>query len=186
MTFACRTRLVPALMMACAVAWTAVPARSQEVSESHLQAARAAVSAIRATEAFDAILPNAGAALKNQLIQKNPDLEALIVATVDEKTLALVPRRGDLEREAALAYARVFNEDELNAIAEFYKSPAGLKLLSDGALVTREVGRAAEIWQRGIARDLAQAVGEVLVAATPDAPAPAATDPAVAPAEGAN
>ena len=155
---------------------------------SHLKAARAAVAAIRATEDFDRILPQAAAALKQELIQKNPDLQAIIIKTVDEETFALVPRRGDLEKEAALAYARVFSEEDLNAIATFYNSDAGKKLISDGPIVTRELLKAADIWQRGVARDLAQAVGTKLAAVVksqapdPAAPAPDATAPATDPA----
>ena len=49
----------------------------------------------------------------------------------------------------------MFSEADLNAIAEFYNSDAGKKLISDGPIVTRELFKAADIWQRGIARDLA-------------------------------
>ncbi|HEU4986593.1 MAG TPA: DUF2059 domain-containing protein, partial [Rhizobiaceae bacterium] len=46
-----------------------------------------------------------------------------------------------------------------------YTSPAGQKLLTDGPIVTREVLKAADIWQRGVARDLAQNVGRQIQAA---------------------
>ncbi|MBC2886689.1 DUF2059 domain-containing protein [Ochrobactrum sp. CM-21-5] len=139
-------------------------ASAQEISEAHLEAARSAIAAINATEQFDEILPNAARALKGELIQKDPNLEALITKTVDDKALALASRRADLETESARAYAKAFSEDELKAIAAFYTSPAGKKLLSEGPIVTREVVKAANIWQNGIARDLAQSVGEVLAA----------------------
>jgi hypothetical protein len=154
----------------------ALPAAAQDISDSHLKAARAAIAAIKATDQFDLILPQAAQALKQELIQKNPDLQQLISQTVDEKTLEMVGRRADLEKEAALAYARVFNEEELTAIAAFYNTPTGQKLLSDGPIVTRKVLEAADIWQRGVARDLAVAVGETLNAITGNnqpAPAPA-------------
>jgi hypothetical protein len=136
-----------------------VVASAQEISESHLKAARAAVDAINVTDEYDVILPAAARALKTQLIEKNPDLQELIIKTVDDQTMKLASRRGDLEREAALAYARSFNEDQLNQIAAFYQSEAGLKLLSNGPIVTRELIKAAQIWQNGSARDLAQTVG---------------------------
>lgn len=169
--------------MAFAIIAFAAPAFAQEanISDSHLKAARAAVAAINVTEDFDGILPQAAAALKQELIQKNPDLQDLIVKTVDDETLTLAARRADLEKEAALAYARVFSEADLTAIAAFYNTEAGKKLLSDGPIVTRELFKAAEIWQRGIARDLAQSVGTKLDAVVkPDAPA---TAPAAAPAQ---
>lgn len=142
----------------------ALPASAQEVSESHLQAARAAIGAIEATNDFDVILPQAANDLKARLIQQNPNMEDLIDTTVSEKALQLASRRADLENEAALAYARVFNEQELNQIAEFYNSPTGQKLLSDGPIVTREVLKAADIWRRGVVRDLTNSVAEQLQA----------------------
>lgn len=149
-------------LAAAAVLALALPASAQEISETHLKAARAAIGALGSTDQFDAILPQAAAALKAELIQKNPDMQQVIVQTVDETTLSLVSRRADLEKEAATIYARTFSEEELNGIATFYNSGPGKKLLSDGPIVTRELVKAAEIWQRGVARDLAQTVGQEL------------------------
>jgi hypothetical protein len=192
MTLKSSVRRAAFAVSALALIATAIPAFAEEtaISESHLKAARAAVTAIHATQDFDSILPQAAAALKQELIQKNPDLQEIIIKTVDEETLKLVGRRTDLEKEAALAYAKVFSEDDLNAIATFYNSPTGVKLLSDGPIVTREVFKAADIWQRGVARDLATNVGAILAdviksqAPDPNAPQPdpnapqAGTDPA--------
>jgi len=75
-----------------------------------------------------------------------------------------VSRRTDLEREAAQVYAKAMSEEDLRNIANFYTSETGKKLLETAPIVTREVIKAADIWQRGVARDLAQAVGEQLQA----------------------
>lgn len=158
-----RVRSTVSAAFALALLAVVAPASAQDnISESHLKAARDAVAAIHATEEFDKILPQAAAALKQELIQKNPDLQEIIINTVDEETFALVPRRADLEKEAALAYARVFPEQDLAAIAAFYNTDTGKKLLADGPIVTRELFKAADIWQRGVARDLAQNVGAKL------------------------
>jgi hypothetical protein len=151
-------------------------ASAQEISAEHLKQARAAIAAIGATNQFDAILPQAATALKAEMIQKDPNLEALITTTVDTEVLALVSRRGDLENEAARVYAKVFTEAELKAIGEFYATDVGKKLLSDGPLATRQLVDAANIWQAGVARDLAQKVGEKMKAAAPAEPAPAGTE----------
>jgi hypothetical protein len=159
------------------LAFGAIPSRADDISPSHLQAARDAVSAIRTTDAFDRILPSAAQALKGQLIQKDPNLQQDIIDIVDAQALALAPRRADLETESATDYAKAFSEDELKAIAAFYNSEAGKKLLDKGPEVTAELARAAQIWQRGIARDLAEAVAKEMAAKHPlkeAAPAPAA------------
>ena len=152
----------------------ATGAQAQDIDEAHLAAARDAVGAIRATQQFDNILLAAALNLKSQLIQTNPDLQDIISATVDETALSLAGRRGDLEDEAARVYAAYFSEEELRSIADFYASTAGQKLLAEGPKATRDVLRAADIWGRGIARDLAEEAGKALQARVGD------TEPSVA------
>lgn len=154
-------------------------AQAQEITDSHMAAARSAIAAIRATDQFDTVMLQAADALKEQLIQKNPDLLDLIAQTVDEAVLSLASRRGLLETEAATLYAKAFSEQELTAISGFYTSEAGKKLLSDGPIVTRELVKSADIWAKGVARDLAEKVAGVLAEKAPKAPAGGA-----APAEG--
>lgn len=162
MTLLNRSRRLVVLAGALALLSVAQPAAAQDIADSHLAAARGAIAALRATEEFDFILPQAAQALKAELIQKNPDMQAMIIEVVDQTAFALAARRGDLEREAALAYARVFSEQELNEVAAFYQSGAGTKLLDQGAVLVREVMQAADIWQNGIARDLARQAAEEL------------------------
>ncbi|TIU04065.1 MAG: hypothetical protein E5W40_23450, partial [Mesorhizobium sp.] len=65
-----RVRRFSAVLAASAVFAFSSPAFSQDVTDGHLKAARAAVAAIHATDPFDNILPQAAAALQQQLIQK--------------------------------------------------------------------------------------------------------------------
>ncbi|WP_309086611.1 DUF2059 domain-containing protein [Chelativorans sp.] len=178
MTLAKRART---LAFSAAVALTALSlhAGAQEVSEEHLKAARSAIDAINATDPFDGFLPEAAAALKAQLIQQSPNMVELINDTVDQKALELASRRADLENEAAAAYARIFSQEDLQNIATFYNSPTGKKLLQDGPIVTREVMQAAEIWRRGVVRDLSNSVVETLQAAA-GIQAPSAAEPGTA------
>jgi uncharacterized protein len=161
---------------------TASFAQAQDATPEHLAAARSAIAAIGATNQFDGILPQAADALKAEMIQRDPNLEALITTTVDNEVLALAARRGDLEQEAARVYAKVFTEADLKAISDFYSTDVGKKLIKEGPIATRGIVDAANIWQTGVARDLAKNVAEkVAAAAAAQAPAPAVT---AAPAEG--
>ncbi len=157
-------RDISVIVAASTFAAIALSAQGQEISEGHLKAAHTAVAAIHATDSFDNILPQAAFALKRQLIQFNPDLQAIITQTVDERTLAMAARHADLEKEAALAYAKSFTEKELTEIAIFYNSATGKKLIENGPIASRELVKAADIWQNGIARDLAEHVGNKLKA----------------------
>jgi hypothetical protein len=139
-------------------------AQAQEPSQAQLDAARAAIRALHASDDFDAILPNAAEALKHSLIQADPNLQKEITATVDEKALDMAGRRGDLEKEIATIYAKTFTTEELQAIADFYKSGPGKALLEKGPIVTRETLKAARIWSNGIARDLAEETNRALEA----------------------
>jgi hypothetical protein len=162
------TKWVKGGIIAAAVTGAAMSASfAQEVSESHLEAARKAITAIQATERFDDILPGVALRITSQLIANNPDLEPQINEVVDQETLALVSRRADLEREAALVYAKSISEEDLNAIAEFYSSSAGQALLTNGAILAREVQQSAAVWQRGVERDLMENVNAKLKEVAP-------------------
>jgi hypothetical protein len=145
--------------------------QAQDVTDEQMKAARAAIAAIGATNGFDNILPNLAERLKNTMIQSSPNYQELIVKTVDEKAIALAARRADLESEAASIYAKTFTVEELNAIATFYNSPAGKKLLNDGPIASREMVKAADIWASGVSRDLnteaAKEVDAAIAAAQP-------------------
>jgi hypothetical protein len=135
---------------------------ADDIPASQMKAARAAIKAIKITEPFDNILPNIAQQIKSQMIQGSPNNETIINDTVDATALKLAARRADLENEAATIYAKTFSEEELNAVAAFYNSPAGQKLLKDGPLVIRQLSKAGDIWASGIGRDLStQADAEV-------------------------
>jgi len=157
-------------------------ASAQDVTDEQIKAARAAISALGITNQFDAILPNLAEQLKSTMIQANPNFEDQISATVDAQALALAPRRADLEREAAVTYAKAFTVDELKAISDFYGSEAGKKLLKDGPIATRELYKAADIWAQGISRDLASQSNTALQKIVKVPPAPPVADAAPAPA----
>ncbi|MEN3791805.1 DUF2059 domain-containing protein [Fulvimarina sp. MAC3] len=143
-----------------------------EVSESHLAAARKAVDAIGATKEFDNILLNAANQTKAEFIPNNPDLQSEISNMVDDKALALAPRRAALETEIASVYAQLFTEAELNQISEFYGTEAGQKLIELGPQAARDSVAAANVWTNGILRDLRQSSLEgmnEIYASQPDA-----------------
>jgi len=138
------------------------PLRAQEISDAHVSAARAAVAAIKATDQFDSFLSNMSFELKNELMRKDPNLEAVISQTVEEEAIKLAPRRGDLEKEVALAYARHFTQEDLTNIASFYNSEAGQKLLSQGPTAMNDTLAAFDIWRQGLAQDLSVNVARSL------------------------
>ena len=150
------------VIVATSLAVASHSALAQDISDDHLAAARAAIAALKSTDQFDQIIPAAAEQLKTELIRANADLQEVISTTIDEEALKIVPRRADLEREAAQIYAKAFTKEELVAISDFYNSAPGKKLIDNGPLVTRELIKSAEIWSSGIGRDLAQNVNKAL------------------------
>ncbi len=130
---------------------------ADDLTPSHLKAARSAINALGITNPFDNILPSIAMQLKLTLIQGSPNYESLINEAVDEQALKFAARRADLEKEAAVIYAKAFTEEELNAIAVFYGTTTGKKLLKDGPITIRELSKAGDIWASGISRDMSKA-----------------------------
>ncbi len=164
MTKSTRLGRIGGLALAFAILTTAgsLQIQAQELSPSHLKASKAALAASGATDQFDRILPSIGAKVKSDAIAARPDLADQISIIVDEETLKLAPRRGDLENESAIIYGRVFTEEQLKKIKEFYASDAGQILLKEAPVITRELNNASKIWGAGLVRDLNQAVAKKL------------------------
>ncbi|MGI9401315.1 MAG: DUF2059 domain-containing protein [Rhizobiaceae bacterium] len=135
-------------------------ANAQDISDTHLNAAKVALSASRATAGFDILLPNMGERVKQQLISRRPDAADQLISIVDEVTIELAARRGDLETEIARSYASIFTEEELLAIAAFYRSEAGQKLIVQTPTITEAMNQASRVWLTGIQRDMNEAVSK--------------------------
>jgi len=154
-----KTKYAAALMAFVVVgSFGAIQTQAQELTPSHIKASKSALAASGATDQFDRILPAIANKVKSDIIAARPDLADPVSVIVDEETLKLAPRRGDLENESAAIYGRVFTEEELKEIQKFYSSSAGQKLLKEAPVITRELNKASKIWGSGILRDLNQAV----------------------------
>ncbi|HVZ15251.1 MAG TPA: DUF2059 domain-containing protein [Bauldia sp.] len=140
------------------VALMAVPAVShaQEISPSQLAAALDAVHATRALRDFDQILPKLAIQAENRLIAQRPDLSKQIMTAVEAAATKLVSRRVDLDNDAARIWAKAFTEDELKAIAAFFKTPAGQKYANvEGQLYTDTLNVVGQ-WQDRLGDELLQ------------------------------
>ena len=138
------------------------PASSDRTSEDHLKAAKSAMVATGATERLDGILPEVAAFTKTGLIANRPDIEAEISQIVNEVAISLAARRGPLEEEVALIYAKLFTASELAEIEAFFTSEAGIKFLRETPELFNQVDEVSRVWRGGITRDMGRMVGEKL------------------------
>lgn len=147
-----RTRIgLAALLVAAALS---APAKAQEISQSHLEAAMVAVQSAGAARGFDSVLPALAERVKSRLIRVRPDLHELISTVVENVALTLTPRRADLDRAVATVWARNFTEDELVTIAEFYKSQTGQKFADIGPRVIQDSLRSVRSWSTRVGEEL--------------------------------
>ncbi|EJF87245.1 hypothetical protein MCY_00369 [Bartonella rattimassiliensis 15908] len=131
---------------------------AQGVSDQHLDSARKAIRAIRATDQFDSFLPSASHDFKNELISDDPNLATAISDIVDKQALSLVKRRSDLEREIAHVYAKYFTQKELDAITAFYNSDTGKKFLTEVPNIARDSYSVFDVWRSALMQDLVENV----------------------------
>ena len=141
------------------------PVNAQEFPEAHIAAAKTAIKATESTDELNEILPRAAVRMSDQLIGTRPDIADQIQVIVNEAAIELAPRRGDLEKEVAQIYARVFTQEDLQNIAEFFSTEAGKKFITELPIIVREIDKASRIWGTGINRDLNQKVREKMQAA---------------------
>jgi hypothetical protein len=156
-----RAALVAALIFV-PLASTTANAQSDEISQSHLAAALDAVRNGPDARRLDDILPGLSLQAQNQLIQLRPDLHKEIIDAVEAVALKLAPRRADLDTDLARVWARNFTEDELKAIAAFYKSPAGRKLAEVGPKVIGDTVQATRQWSNRVGEELLEKSREEL------------------------
>jgi hypothetical protein len=159
---AIRTVIAAASLAGLLAAGLAAPGVAQEISESHLAAARAAVTSARTAEGFDNVLPVIADQVQNSLIRQRPDLHAEISDAVNAVAINLAVRRADLDNDVARVWARAFTEEELATITAFYRSPAGQKLAEVGPKVLEETLGVLQGWGDRIGEELLEKSREEL------------------------
>ncbi len=131
-----------------------VIAQDNSISESHIEAAKAAVRATKSIENFDNILPDVAERTRTLFIRSNPAMSAEIDIAVNEAAVELIPRRQELDRVIYEVWARRFSEDQLTQIATFYNSDTGKRLADlSGTLSALTIG-AAKQWSDAISTDM--------------------------------
>jgi hypothetical protein len=68
--------------------------------------------------------------------------------------LNIATRRADLDSAIALVWARMFTEDELNQIAEFYNSPVGKKFVEMGPEIGATTIQTVDNWSSRVGEEL--------------------------------
>jgi len=154
-----RLTLAGAISMAVAMP---LPALAQEITQSHLNAALAAVGGTGGARGFDNILPNLANSVEQRLLRLRPDSAKQISAAVQATAIKLVVRRKDLDIDVARLWARTFTEQELVVIGTFLKSPAGKKYQELGPKLITDTYQVVQQWSDRVGEELLDKTKEEL------------------------
>ncbi|MET1415048.1 DUF2059 domain-containing protein [Roseibium sp. HPY-6] len=133
-----------------------------EISESHIAAAKRVAEVTKVLEPFDDILPILAEQTRTAFIQAEPTRAEEIIEVTQEVALQLAPSRAELNALVYQAWAKNFTEDELNELAVFYQTELGQKLTSTLPAVTQLSVGAAREWQDKTSTDMVTMVQQEL------------------------
>jgi hypothetical protein len=122
---------------------------AQQLSASHLAIAREVAIASGMTRSIDAMAEP----MLSQLQQMNvtrPEISRDLAEVVNVIRPEIEKQKEQVVVAAARAFAERLSEPELNAIATFYKSPAGVKYVDTQPLILDEIVRQLADWTQNM------------------------------------
>ena len=121
-------------------------AGAQQPSAAAVQTAKEIVKVTGATALFTPLIPGVVEQAKNLFLQQNPALGKDLNEIAVQMRTDLAPRMEELNAEVAKLYATHFTEAELKDLLTFYKTPVGMKLISEQPKVGEEGLKFAQNW----------------------------------------
>lgn len=121
-------------------------AGAQQPSPAAIQTAREIIKVTGSTALFTPLIPGVVEQAKNLFLQQNPGLAKDLNEITTQMRADLAPRFEELTAEVAKLYAIHFTEAELKDLLAFYKSPVGMKLITEQPKIGEEGLRFAQDW----------------------------------------
>jgi len=135
----------PAGVVVAFVAFTGA-ANAQQTSAAAVETAKEIISTTGAMTLFTPLIPGVVEQAKNLFLQQNPGLAKDLNEVATKMRADLAPRFSELTDEVAKLYASHFSEAELKQLLAFYKSPLGMKLITEQPKVGDEGLKFAQDW----------------------------------------
>jgi uncharacterized protein len=121
-------------------------ASAQQTSVAAIQTAKEIIKLTGATALFTPLIPGVVEQAKNLFLQQNPALGKDLNAIALQMRTDLAPRSEELNNEVAKLYAIHFTEAELKDLLAFYKTPVGMKLITEQPKIGEEGLKFAQDW----------------------------------------
>ncbi|MEM5584120.1 MULTISPECIES: DUF2059 domain-containing protein [unclassified Roseibium] len=157
-----RAAVLGAAMMAAGFLTGSVTAQEDELSESHMAAAKKVALATKILEPFDDILPILAEQTRTAFIQSDPARAEEVIEVTQDVALKLAGNRSELNDQVYRVWAHSFTEEELNQLAEFYNTELGQKLTTTVPSITQFSVAVAREWQDKISTEMVTMVQEEL------------------------
>lgn len=150
-----RILVIAAVVVGSALAGlTVTRAANEDISPDHIKAAIRAFRAAGVGDVYDRVLPILSEQTQNRLIQLRPDLTEQIGVVVNDVAVKLIPRRVELDNQAARIWAQSFTVEELDTITGFFTSEVGKKYRQAGQQATQESMAAMKAWSSRVGDEM--------------------------------
>lgn len=139
-------RAIRVATVAVVLALASPAAYAQQPSATANATAKEIVAITGATTLFNPLISGVVEQAKLLFLQQNPALSKDLNEIAAKLRSELAPRFEELVNNVAKNYATSFTEQELKDILAFYKTPAGVKLISAQPKVVDESLKFAQTW----------------------------------------
>jgi uncharacterized protein len=144
----------PAAAPQAPAAATADPAR--------LTAARQLLAATNTDAQFTTIIPLMFRQMRQTMPAQGPQQQTEVNQVFDEIQKQFIDRRGEILDQIAQLYAERFTADEMNTLAEFYRSPIGQKFIAAMPDLAADAMRLGTNWGQRIGQEAQQKIRDEL------------------------
>jgi uncharacterized protein len=149
-----RARLLTVAIAAVAIAAITLPTRAQAPDPARLAAAKDMMEASRVDKQFEQVIPLLLDRLKESFRTIAPDKRGVIDGVFEQMQSKFISRRAELLDEIAAVYAQKLEAAEMKAVAEFYRSPVGSRLIDAQPQIMQESIMAGQRWGQRIGREI--------------------------------
>lgn len=137
-------------------------ARAQTPAPETVAAARELVETMHLSDQYNTVIPSLFKVLKPALVQGRADVEREYDALTPMLIEVLRQRVSEMSDMAATVYAKNFSADDLHALNDFYKTPAGQRLREKTPAISAEMLVAGMKFGKSISEDVKQRMTDEL------------------------
>lgn len=135
---------------------------TNQVAPEKLEAARDLLAATNADAQFTTIIPLMFRQMRRSIPPSGPNYSNQVDQVFDEIEKQFLDRRGEIIDQIAVLYASKFTVEEMNTLADFYRSPVGQKFIEAMPQLASEAMALGNAWGQKIAQEAEEKIRDEL------------------------